>query len=65
MKFRRAGLNLILILAFAILTLAGDLYLFMTGQPTISEAIWTINQHTLAVAFGVGAVCGHLFTVPK
>ncbi|CAB5194711.1 hypothetical protein UFOVP178_27 [uncultured Caudovirales phage] len=65
MKFKQAGLSLILILAFSILTLAGDLYLFMAGLPTISELIWSINQRSLAVAFGVGAVCGHLFTVPK
>lgn len=65
MKFHRAGLNLIVILAICLIGLFGDLYLFALGEPTISEAIWTVNQHSLAVAVGLGVIIGHLFTVPK
>lgn len=65
MSFHRAGYNLILLLAASLVVLAGDLALFATGQPTISELVWSINQVSLAAAFAVGVLAGHLFTVPK
>jgi hypothetical protein len=52
-----------MIVAFVLLIV--DLYKWQTDGQTWSEAIWAVNQKTLALSFGVGAVCGHCFTVPK
>ena len=54
-----------ILLTAAFVLLFIDIYLILSGEPTFSETIWSINQKTLALAFGVGVVCGHLFSVPK
>lgn len=59
-----AGRNFIILVALAMALLAIDYAMWRNGGITWSETIWIVNQHTLAVAFGVGMVCGHLFTVP-
>ena len=65
MTFKKSGINFIILITFAFVLLGIDAYFFANGQETFSETIWYINQKTLAIAFGVGIVCGHLFTVPK
>lgn len=64
MSFSKAARNFTILIAIAFALLIADLIKWQTGGMTWSESIWTINQRTLAVAFGVGMVCGHLFTVP-
>jgi hypothetical protein len=64
MTFSRAAVNFIALMATAGLILFVDLIKWQTGGMTWSEAIWEVNQHTLAVAFGFGLTCGHCFTVP-
>jgi hypothetical protein len=64
-QFNLKSRNFIILMVVALTLLIGDLFLLLADQPTFSESIWEVNQHTLALAFGVGMVCGHLFTVPK
>jgi len=64
-QFNLKARNFIILMVVALMLLICDLFLLLGGQPTFSESIWEVNQHTLALAFGVGMVCGHLFTVPK
>lgn len=64
MTFSRAAKNFVILITIAIAILLVDLFKWQSGQMTWSEAIWEVNQKTLAVAFGVGMVCGHCFTVP-
>lgn len=64
MDFSQAGLNMILLLTLGIAVLVVDLVLFLTKRKTISETVWSVNQFTLALAFIVGVIVGHLFTVP-
>ena len=64
-QFQQKGRNFIILMIAAISLLLMDLYFFTNGQTTFSESIWGVNQVTLALAFGVGVVCGHCFTVPK
>lgn len=65
MKFNTAAKNFAILITVAFLLLIVDLIKWQSGQQTWSEAIWEVNQMTLAVAFGVGLTCGHCFTVPK
>lgn len=65
MKFHRAGYNLILVIVICLIGLLGDLALFMTEQPTISELVWDANKYSHWPAILVGVLVGHLFTVPK
>jgi hypothetical protein len=65
MTFTLAARNFVILMAVAIFLLIVDLIKWQSGQMTWSESIWEVNQHTLAVAFGVGMICGHCFTVPK
>lgn len=64
-QFYQKARNFTILITAAIILLLCDLYFILNGQPTFSESIWDVNQHTLALAFGVGMVCGHCFTVPK
>lgn len=64
-EFNNKARNFIGLMVVAVLLLLIDLRLLLIGSPTFSESIWEVNQHTLALSFGVGVVCGHLFTVPK
>lgn len=63
--FYKKAINFVILLTAAFVLLFIDIYLILSGEPTFSETIWSINQKTLALAFGVGVVCGHLFSVPK
>lgn len=65
MTFSKAARNFTILVAIAMILLVADLAMWLSGGITWSESIWEVNQHTLAVAFGVGMVCGHLFTVPR
>jgi hypothetical protein len=65
MTFSQAAKNFVILITVAIVLLLVDLFKWQSGQQTWSEAIWEVNQVTLAVAFGVGMVCGHCFTVPR
>lgn len=65
MKFHRAGLNLILILAICVIGLVGDLYLFLTEQDTISQLVWDVNRWTLWPVVAISVLLGHFCTVPK
>lgn len=65
MTFNRAAQNFVILMTVAFALLIVDLIKWQSGQQTWSEAIWEVNQKTLAVAFGVGMVCGHCFTVPR
>jgi vancomycin permeability regulator SanA len=64
MTFSRAAWNFVILMTVAFVLLIVDLVKWQSGQQTWSEAIWEVNQHSLAVAFGTGMVCGHCFTVP-
>jgi hypothetical protein len=63
--FYRKSVNFILLMTISIVLLFIDLFFWSQGLPTFSETIWGVNQFTIALSFGVGIVCGHLFTVPK
>lgn len=65
MTFNQAAKNFVVLITVAIVLLIVDLIKWQTGHPTWSESIWAVNQKSLAVAFGVGMVCGHCFTVPR
>lgn len=65
MTFNRAAQNFVVLITVAFVLLIVDLIKWQSGQQTWSEAIWEVNQKTLAVAFGTGMVCGHCFTVPR
>lgn len=65
MTFSRAAQNFVVLMTVAFVLLIVDLFKWQSGQQTWSEAIWEVNQKTLAVAFGTGMVCGHCFTVPR
>ena len=65
MTFSKAARNFTILMIVAIALLIADLVMWQNGGVTWSQSIWEVNQKTLAVAFGVGMVCGHLFTVPK
>ena len=65
MKFHRAGLNLIIILAICLIGLLGDLYLFLNAQPTISQMVWDVNRWTLWPVVFMSVLLGHFCTVPK
>lgn len=64
MNFKSAAQKFILLIVPAIVLLVVDLVFFMNGQMTWSESIWGVNEKTIAVAFGIGMICGHCFTVP-
>lgn len=63
--FYKKAINFVILITAAFVLLFIDIYLILSGKPTFSETIWSINEKTLALAFGVGMVCGHCFTVPK
>lgn len=63
--FYKKAINFVILITAAFVLLFIDIYLILSGKPTFSETIWSINEKTLALAFGVGMVCGHLFTVPR
>lgn len=64
MTFSDAATNLILLLTAAFALLGIDLVFYLRGKTTFSESVWTVNKFTLALAFGAGVICGHLFSVP-
>lgn len=65
MTFNTAAKNFVVLITAAIVLLIADLIKWQSGGVTWSESIWAVNQKTLALAFGVGMVCGHCFTVPR
>ena len=64
-EFNKKAINFLVLITVAIVLLFVDLALWINGRPTWSETIWGVNQVTIALAFGVGVVVGHCFTVPK
>jgi hypothetical protein len=64
MSFDSAAANFVILMTAAFVLLFIDLSFWLRKKPTFSETIWGVNQWTLALAFGVGMVCGHCFTVP-
>jgi len=38
-----------------------DVWLFVTGKPTISDEIFGITRHAKSIVFAAGFVCGHWF----
>jgi uncharacterized membrane protein YbhN (UPF0104 family) len=64
MSFDSAAVNFVILMTAAFVLLFIDLSFWLRRKPTFSETIWGVNQWTLALAFGVGMVCGHCFTVP-
>ena len=64
MRFDQAATNFIILTVAAMCLLFYDLFLWLRRRPTFSETIWGVNQWTLALAFAIGMICGHLFTVP-
>jgi hypothetical protein len=65
LEFYRKAINFVILMTAAFVLLFIDIGLIVSGRPTFSETIWSLNERTLALAFGVGMVCGHCFTVPK
>ena len=64
-NFDAKARNFVILMAAAFVLLFLDLFLWLNEMETFSETIWGVNQVTVSLAFGVGVVCGHLFTVPK
>lgn len=64
MSFDQGAINFVILITAAFVLLFLDLAFWLKGKKTFSEAIWGVNQWTLALAFGVGMICGHCFTVP-
>ncbi len=64
-NFDAKARNFVILMAAAFVLLFLDLFLWLNKMETFSETIWGVNQVTISLAFGVGVVCGHLFTVPK
>ena len=58
------AVNFSILMGVAITLLLYDLVLWRTKRRTFRESIWGVNQVTLAVAFALGLICGHLLTVP-
>lgn len=58
------ALNFIALMVASFGLLFFDLWLWLSGRKTLSETVWTVNQFTLAVAFALGVIAGHLLTVP-
>ena len=58
------AVNFSILIGVAITLLLYDLVLWRTKRRTFSESVWGVNQVTLAVAFALGVVIGHLLTVP-
>jgi hypothetical protein len=58
------AVNFSILMGAAITLLLYDLFLWRTKRRTFSESVWGVNQVTLAVAFALGVVIGHLLTVP-
>jgi len=59
------AVNFIMLIAAALGLLFFDLALWLKSRKTLSETMWTINQKSLALAFILGLLAGHLLTVPK
>lgn len=59
------AVNFIILMVFCFGLLFLDLGLWLRGRKTFSETIWGVNQATLAVAFALGVLVGHLLTVPR
>lgn len=64
MTFSDAAMNFIVLMTAAFALLGVDLVFFLRGKTTFSESVWAVNKITLALAFGAGVICGHLFSVP-
>ena len=64
MEFNQAAINFVILTVVAAALLFYDLSLWLRKRTTFSEAIWGVNQWTLALAFAIGMICGHCFTVP-
>ena len=64
-NFDAKARNFVILMGAAFVLLFLDLFLWLNKMETFSETIWGVNQVTVSLAFGVGVVCGHLFTVPK
>lgn len=64
MNFDDAAGNFIVLITAALTLLYVDLHLYIRGRKTFSESIWGVNQWTLALAFAIGLLAGHLCTVP-
>ena len=64
MTLGQDAINFSILMGVAITLLLYDLFLWRTKRRTFSESIWGVNQVTLAVAFALGVVIGHLLTVP-
>jgi hypothetical protein len=58
------AVNFSILMGVAITLLLYDMFLWRTKRRTFSESVWGVNQVTLAVAFALGLICGHLLTVP-
>ena len=59
------AVNFIILMVFSFGLLFLDLGLWLRGRKTFSETIWGVNQRTIAVAFMLGVLAGHLLTVPR
>lgn len=58
------AVNFVILMVAAFTLLFVDLWLWRTKRRTFSETIWGTNQVTLAIAFALGVIIGHLLTVP-
>lgn len=64
MSFDDSATNFVILMVAAISLLVADFAFWLKGRKTFSETIWGVNQITLALAFAIGVICGHCFTVP-
>lgn len=64
MSFDSSATNFVILIAAGISLLATDLVFWLKGRKTFSETLWSINQKSLALAFIIGLVAGHVLTVP-
>lgn len=64
MGFDTAAVNFVILMVVAFTLLFYDLWLWRSKHTTFSETLWGVNRVTLALAFGLGVVLGHILTVP-
>lgn len=64
MSFDDSATNFVILMVAAISLLVADFAFWLKGRKTFSETLWSINQKSLALAFIIGLVAGHVLTVP-
>lgn len=65
MNFKRSAYVLILLIILCLVGFLFDLWLFLSGYTTFSEAIWDVNRFSLFPIVLLSIIVGHLATTPR